>query len=50
LRKAEIDIVHFMTPIATSYVGIKIARKLGIPVVGTYHTLIADPTYYEQNA
>jgi 1,2-diacylglycerol 3-alpha-glucosyltransferase len=48
LRKAEIDIVHFMTPIATSYVGIKIARKLGIPVVGTYHTLIADPTYYEQ--
>ncbi|MDC7223499.1 MAG: glycosyltransferase [Spirochaetales bacterium] len=48
LKGDEVDIVHFMTPIFTSYLGIKIARKLDIPVVGTYHTLIADPTYYEQ--
>ncbi|MDC7221847.1 MAG: glycosyltransferase [Spirochaetales bacterium] len=48
LKDESVDLVHFMTPIITSYLGIKIARKLEIPVVGTYHTLIADPTYYEQ--
>lgn len=48
LAGAEVDLVHFMTPVFTCYLGIKIARKLGVPVVGTYHTLIADPTYYEQ--
>jgi 1,2-diacylglycerol 3-alpha-glucosyltransferase len=48
LEGSGVDLMHFMTPIFTSYLGIKIARKLDIPVVGTYHTLIADPTYYEQ--
>ncbi len=48
LKEAEVDLVHFMTPVFTCYLGIKIARKLDLPLVGTYHTLIADPTYYEQ--
>lgn len=47
LRKERIDIVHFMTPIFISMLGIKFARKRGIPVVGTFHTFIADPTYIE---
>ncbi|MBN2626835.1 MAG: glycosyltransferase [Spirochaetales bacterium] len=48
LREAEVDLIHFMTPIFTCYLGIKIARRLDLPLVGTYHTLIADPAYYEQ--
>ncbi|MDC7235889.1 MAG: glycosyltransferase [Spirochaetales bacterium] len=47
LRKENIDVVHFMTPIFISMLGIKYARKRGIPVVGTFHTFIADPSYSE---
>ncbi len=48
LEGTGIDLIHFMTPVFTCYLGIKIARKLNVPLVGTYHTLIADPNYYEQ--
>lgn len=44
MKKENIQAVHFMTPLFTSYVGIKIARSLNIPVIGTFHTFIADPT------
>jgi 1,2-diacylglycerol 3-alpha-glucosyltransferase len=47
LRKENIDLVHFMTPIFISMLGIKFARKRGLPVVGTFHTFIADPRYSE---
>ncbi len=47
LRKENIDIVHFMTPVFISMIGIKFARKMGIPVVGTFHTFIANPKYFE---
>jgi len=47
LRKENIDVVHFMTPIFISMLGIKFARKRGLPVVGTFHTFIADPRYFE---
>lgn len=48
LRDENVDVVHFMTPVFVSLLGIKYARKLGIPVVGTFHTFIADPLYYEK--
>ncbi|MBF9014116.1 MULTISPECIES: glycosyltransferase [unclassified Oceanispirochaeta] len=47
LRKENIDLIHFMTPIFISMLGIKFARKRGLPVVGTFHTFIADPSYSE---
>jgi len=47
LKKEGIDLVHFMTPFMASYMGIKIARSLDVPVIGTFHTFISDPTYYE---
>ncbi len=47
LRKENIDIIHFMTPVFISMLGIKFARKRGIPVVGTFHTFIANPKYFE---
>lgn len=47
LRKENIDLIHFMTPIFISMLGIKFARKRSLPVVGTFHTFIADPSYSE---
>lgn len=47
LRDEKIDIVHIMTPFFVSYLGIKNARMLDIPVVGTFHTFISNPAYYE---
>lgn len=48
LKREKIELVHFMTPVFVSLMGIKYARRLGIPVVGTFHTFIADPLYYKQ--
>lgn len=47
MKQEQFDLVHFMTPFTVSYLGIKIARMLKIPVIGTFHTFISDPTYYE---
>gem|GEM_PF-35280 len=47
LRKCNIDIVHAMTPTLVSFLGIRFARRLGLPVVFSFHTLISDPAYYE---
>lgn len=48
LRDGSYDLVHFMTPFTVSYLGIKLARMLNLPVVGTFHTFISDPSYSEQ--
>jgi len=45
-RKEDIQLIHFATPFLVSFVGINIARTLGIPVIGTFHTFISDPTNY----
>ncbi|MEZ5498200.1 MAG: glycosyltransferase [Steroidobacteraceae bacterium] len=34
----DIDIVHIHTPFAAHYAGVRHARRLGVPVVATYHT------------
>jgi glycosyltransferase involved in cell wall biosynthesis len=47
VKKRHIDLIHFMTPITISYMGIKIAKKLHLPIVGTFHTFIADPAYLQ---
>jgi glycosyltransferase involved in cell wall biosynthesis len=38
LRAGDIDLVHVQTPFAAHYAGIRIASRLGVPVVETYHT------------
>jgi len=47
MKQEGFELVHFMTPFTVSYLGIKIARMLEIPVIGTFHTFISDPSYYE---
>jgi len=45
LKKEQIDIVHFHTPISLGIHAILISKKLKIPVIGTFHTIIADQEY-----
>ncbi len=46
VKNEQIEVIHFMTPFTVSFVGINIARALGLPVVGTFHTFISDPSNY----
>lgn len=48
LRKAKIDLVHFMTPFTVSLFGILTAKLLKLPLIGTYHTFISDLKYIRQ--
>jgi glycosyltransferase involved in cell wall biosynthesis len=36
--RGEFDLVHVQTPFAAHYAGVATARRLGVPVVATYHT------------
>ena len=38
LLAAEFDVVHIQTPFVAHYAGVELARRLGVPVVETYHT------------
>lgn len=38
LARGEFDLVHVQTPFAAHYAGVSLARRLGVPVVETYHT------------
>jgi len=38
IQAARPDIVHVQTPFVAHYAGIEIARRLGVPVLETYHT------------
>ena len=42
LRQEDYDIVHIHTPFVAHYLGIKLARLLGVPCVETYHTFFED--------
>jgi len=45
LREAEIDCVHIQTPFVAHYLGVWLARRLGVPVVETYHTYFEEYLY-----
>jgi 1,2-diacylglycerol 3-alpha-glucosyltransferase len=44
----KIDVIHFMTPITVSMIGILLGKKYNLPIIGTFHTFITDPTYFKQ--
>lgn len=45
LRERRFDIVHIHTPFVAHYAGIRLARRLGLPVVATYHTFFEEYLY-----
>lgn len=42
LRSHRYDVLHIHTPFVAHYAGVKLARRLGIPVVETYHTFFEE--------
>ena len=40
------DIVHVHTPFGVGWFGVRVAKKHGIPLIGTYHTLIPEFLMY----
>jgi hypothetical protein len=42
LRQQGYDLVHIQTPFMAHYAGLKLARRLGIPAVATYHTFFEE--------
>ena len=46
LRPGDFDVVHIQTPFAAHYAGLKFAKRLGVPVVETYHTYFEHYLYH----
>ncbi|MGB2833896.1 MAG: glycosyltransferase [Methylotenera sp.] len=42
LEKEKYDIIHIHTPFVAHYLGLKLAAKLNIPCIETYHTFFED--------
>lgn len=42
LEKEQYDIIHVHTPFVAHYLGLKLATKLNIPCIETYHTFFED--------
>lgn len=38
----DCDLIHIQTPFVAHYAGLKAARRLGLPVLATYHTLFEE--------
>jgi len=38
----EFDLIHVHTPFVAHYAGLRLARRLGVPVVETYHTFFEE--------
>src|SRR5262249_37899208 len=46
LRRLRLDVVHAQTPLALGLAAYATARLGGLPLVGTYHTVVTDYTHY----
>lgn len=46
LHDEEFDLLHIQTPFAAHYLGVRLARELGIPRVETYHTYFEEYLYH----
>lgn len=42
LKPGDVDLVHIQTPFLAHYHGLAIARKLGVPVIESYHTYFEE--------
>ena len=46
LAAQAFDLVHVHTPFVAHYAGVALARRLGIPVIETYHTFFEEYLYH----
>ena len=42
LRDEAVDLIHIQTPFVAHYAGLRLARRLKLPVLATYHTLFEE--------
>lgn len=46
LARERFDLVHVQTPFLAHYSGLRLARRLGVPCIATYHTLFEEYLYH----
>lgn len=46
LRQQQFDLVHIQTPFVAHYLGLKIAKKLNLPTVVSYHTFFEEYLFH----
>ncbi len=46
IKKLELDLIHVHSPFLLGRVGVRYARKLGVPLVFTFHTLYDQYVHY----
>ena len=46
LADERFDLVHVQTPFLAHYAGVRLARRRGVPVVATYHTLFEEYLFH----
>jgi 1,2-diacylglycerol 3-alpha-glucosyltransferase len=46
LLATDYDLIHIQTPFAAHYLGVKLAKELGVPRVETYHTFFEEYLYH----
>ena len=46
LKSQSVDLVHIQTPFVAHYLGVFLARQLGVPCVETYHTFFEEYLYH----
>lgn len=49
LKRLRIDIIHTQTEFSMGFVGLSSATTLHLPIIHTYHTMLADYTHYILN-
>ncbi|TNF34447.1 MAG: glycosyltransferase family 4 protein, partial [Gammaproteobacteria bacterium] len=45
-RQQDFDLVHIQTPFVAHYLGLRLAKKLGIPAVVSYHTFFEEYLFH----
>lgn len=46
VKQLELDVIHTHTPFMLGWLGLRLGKRLGIPVVSTYHTLYTEYVHY----
>lgn len=47
LKREGVDIIHFTGPFTITLNALSYGKKTGIPVIQTFHTLLAEATYFQ---
>lgn len=46
VRQLDLDVIHTQTPFMLGWLGLRLGKRLGIPVVSTNHTLYTEYVHY----